>query len=154
MGVGTVSKDEIDTHGFSWARRQVFARALDALPASSVYDRIIVDGTGFFDGYGEKSFLLEAKADQKYECVAAASIVAKVSRDNGISRLCDAEPALAATYGWSTNMGYPTALHRTALQEKGPCSFHRMTFAPCRASVVRAPRPHSPPPSDEAWESR
>tara|TARA_B110000046_G_scaffold161958_1_gene175934 strand:+ start:955 stop:1593 length:639 start_codon:yes stop_codon:yes gene_type:complete len=134
VGVGVVSCTEIDTYSFAWARRAVFQRALDAL-AGTDYTRIIVDGTGFFDGYGNTPFLLEAKADAKYDCVAAASVVAKVHRDKLVVTMCDEDSAAAALYGWRTNMGYPTRAHLAALQRYGSTRHHRMSFAPCRQAT-------------------
>lgn len=131
VGVGVVTRAEIDANTFAWARRAVFLRALAALgeplPAS-----IVVDGTQFFDGYRDVPFVLEAKADAKYASVGAASIVAKVTRDRSVLGLCDAQPELAKRYGWRTNMGYPTKAHRDALASHGPSEHHRRSFGPCK----------------------
>ena len=139
VGIGTVGREEIDQHGFAWARRTVFVRALDALPADVTYSEILVDGTGFFDGYRGVPFKLQAKADAKFDCVAAASIVAKVYRDATIGVLCRG-CEVADAYGWRSNMGYPTRQHLLALKEHGPTVYHRRTFAPCRgAEATRLP---------------
>lgn len=132
--VGVVTREEIDEHGLGWARRAVFTRALDALDAD--FSSIIVDGSGFFSGHSGKPYQLEPKADQKYECVAAASILAKVHRDAEVSRVCDANPEVAERYGWRSNMGYPTAAHRKALGEHGATWYHRASFSPCRGAAA------------------
>ena len=58
--------------------------------------------------------------------IAAASIIAKVTRDRMMDRLAIAHP----DYGFQTNRGYGTAQHLDALSRIGPCSIHRMTFRP------------------------
>lgn len=60
--------------------------------------------------------------------IAAASIVAKVTRDAMMARLCARHPA----YGFSRHAGYGTAAHRAALQAHGPCTEHRYSFAPVK----------------------
>lgn len=131
VGVGVVTRAEIDAHPFGWARRTVFLRALDAL-GEPLPTSIVVDGTQFFDGYRSVPYVLEAKADAKYASVGAASIVAKVTRDRSVHELCNAQPELAERYGWRTNMGYPTKAHRVALVAHGPSDHHRRSFRPCR----------------------
>ncbi|MGQ0723298.1 MAG: ribonuclease HII, partial [Candidatus Eiseniibacteriota bacterium] len=64
-------------------------------------------------------------------CISAASIVAKVLRDRLMIRLSRRYPA----YGFERNMGYPTPEHFEALAKSGPCSHHRMTFAPVRDAL-------------------
>jgi ribonuclease HII len=70
----------------------------------------------------------EAVIDGDAMCVsiAAASIIAKVTRDRMMDRLATAHP----DYGFQTNRGYGTAQHLDALSRIGPCSIHRMTFRP------------------------
>ena len=60
--------------------------------------------------------------------IAAASIVAKVLRDRCMTRLAARFPG----YGWETNAGYGTALHRAALERLGPTRHHRPTFGAVR----------------------
>ena len=64
--------------------------------------------------------------------IAAASIVAKVTRDRMMARLGLHYPV----YGFERHAGYATAAHRSALDQHGPCPFHRMTFASCAALDV------------------
>lgn len=68
------------------------------------------------------------KGDQKSLLIAAASILAKVWRDELIVRLSDRYPA----YDLASNKGYGTPAHRRALQQHGPTRFHRASFSPCR----------------------
>lgn len=60
--------------------------------------------------------------------IAAASIIAKVIRDRAMARLARRYPG----YGWERNMGYGTAVHRSALDRLGPTPHHRRSFAPLR----------------------
>ena len=64
--------------------------------------------------------------DGKSLSIAAASIVAKESRDAEMARLAAMHPG----YGWETNKGYGTAAHRKAIKERGPTPHHRRSFAP------------------------
>ena len=65
--------------------------------------------------------------------IAAASIVAKVYRDELMAALHDRHPE----YGFAQNMGYGTAAHLEALNERGPCPSHRWSFAPVAATASR-----------------
>ena len=67
------------------------------------------------------------KGDAKSLSIAAASILAKVYRDNWVLNLCNIEPDLGK-YSFQTNMGYATPPHRKALLNHGPCRYHRKTF--------------------------
>ena len=133
FGVGKVTSAEIDEHGLAWARRVVFTRALDALVQTETPTSIVVDGTGFFDGFGDvAAWRLEAKADSQHASVAAASIIAKTQRDSDVDRLCDDYPDLAEKYGWRSNKGYPAVVHKNGIRDHGITPFHRRSFAPCK----------------------
>jgi len=71
------------------------------------------------------------KGDGKSLSIAAASIVAKETRDRMMAELARAHPE----YGWDTNMGYGTAAHAEALARFGPTLHHRMSFAPVRRAA-------------------
>jgi ribonuclease HII len=79
-------------------------------------------------------WLAEPRADGHYQCVAAASILAKVARDLLMQHLAGRFPA----YGWERNVGYGSPEHLEALAQQGPCCLHRRTFAPMR--VLALPR--------------
>ena len=72
--------------------------------------------------------LAEPRADGRYRCVAAASILAKVVRDATMAALAGEHPG----YGWAANKGYPTPAHLGALRRLGTTTFHRKSFAPVR----------------------
>ncbi|HEV2606754.1 MAG TPA: ribonuclease HII [Xanthomonadaceae bacterium] len=69
--------------------------------------------------------------DASVEAISAASILAKVHRD----RCMHAFDAIHPGYGFATHMGYPTPSHLAALRVLGPCTIHRRSFAPVRASL-------------------
>ena len=66
------------------------------------------------------------KGDQKIPCISAASIIAKVSRDNFIKSLSKK----FTSYGWDTNSGYGTKKHLKAIKKFGVTKYHRKTFSP------------------------
>jgi len=76
----------------------------------------------------ELSNILIEKGDSTYMSIAAASILAKTSRDAYIEELCKEYPELGCKYGLDTNMGYGTKKHLEGIQEHGICQWHRKTF--------------------------
>jgi ribonuclease HII len=123
IGIGTVEPDEIDAIGINPANRAAMERAVMALPIEP--DMLLIDALtldldtpqiGVIDG------------DAQSISIAAASIVAKVTRD----RLMIAMHAAWPAYGFDRHKGYGVAFHLGALQEFGPCPQHRQCFAPVR----------------------
>ena len=106
--------------------------ALDKL--TLLPDLILVDGN-YFDVYLNKeedwvSHECITKGDNHYVSIAAASILAKVARDNYITALVDKHPYLEK-YGWRKNKSYGTQQHRMAIREYGITPWHRKTFGIC-----------------------
>ena len=104
---------------------------------------LLVDGNDFkpFTFYDEEEEEIRSlrhetveKGDNKYTCIAAASILAKVARDQYIADLCDKNPELSEKYGINTNMGYGTKLHMDGIKQYGITEWHRKSFAPCRGT--------------------
>jgi ribonuclease HII len=115
---------EIDRDNILEATRSAMLQAVRGLavaPALVVSDAVRLDAL-------EIPWRAEAKADERYLCVAAASVVAKVFRDAEMRRLAGRLPG----YGWEHNVGYGTASHLEALGHLGPSQMHRRTFAPVR----------------------
>lgn len=70
--------------------------------------------------------------DNTYASIAAASILAKVSRDQYIEQLCEANPELAEHYGIDSNKGYGAKKHLDGIKQHGITIWHRRSFAPCK----------------------
>jgi ribonuclease HII len=124
IGVGHAGNDEIDRLGMSEAMRRAARRAVDALPLRP--DVLLLDGNwDFLAGYGTHNERL-VKGDGRSASIAAASIVAKVTRDR---LMVDADPGYPA-YAFSSNKGYPSPDHVAALDRHGPCPLHRRSWTP------------------------
>lgn len=121
--IGEASAAEIDELGLTEALRLAYRRALGAI--NFPYDEVLIDGDYNFLPDDLKARTL-IKADATIPAVSAASIIAKVYRDNLMSRLSQDFPA----YGFEKHVGYGTAVHMAALKECGPCVLHRRSFAP------------------------
>lgn len=76
--------------------------------------------------------------DNKYTAIAAASILAKVARDEYIMDLCERFPLYSKIYGLDKNMGYGTKQHLEAIQQYGITKNHRLTYGICKNSVLHA----------------
>ena len=124
IGVGMATVEEIDRLNIYWARMLAMARAVDALG----FDPAIV----LVDGNACPRWDRPSKAivggDGKCRSIAAASIVAKVTRDRMMAEYAREHPG----YGWETNKGYGTPQHHRALGELGLTPLHRRSFGPVR----------------------
>lgn len=127
IGVGHVHNDELDEIGMSAACRLAARRAVDALPLRPT--TLLLDGNwDFLSGYGTDNRLL-VHGDALSASIAAASVVAKVTRDR---MMIDADPQHPA-YAFASNKGYPSPAHVAALEAHGPCVLHRHSWAPIAA---------------------
>jgi ribonuclease HII len=122
--VGVVPPQEIDAGGIVPATRQAMALAIQAL--SPAPDYLLLDYLSLPDIPLPQHSL--PKGDARVLSIAAASIVAKVSRDRMMVEMDGQYPG----YGFARHKGYGTAAHRVALAELGPCPKHRMSFAPLK----------------------
>ena len=128
IGVGIASVEEIDSLNIHWARLLAMTRAVDALGIEPAM--VLVDGNAC--PRWERPSAAIVGGDAKCRSIAAASIVAKVTRDRIMADLDAAHPG----YGWARNKGYGTADHRRALAELGPCAAHRRSFAPVAKQLI------------------
>ena len=119
--VGSYSNEEIDEVNILNASIFSMHRALDQLTVRP--DHIIVDGNRF-KPYRDIPYVTVVKGDGKYLSIAAASVLAKTYRDDYMTALNEQHPP----YGWNQNKGYPTTVHRAAIQKYGVTPFHRMSF--------------------------
>jgi ribonuclease HII len=124
IGVGIASVEEIDSLNIFWARMLAMERAVDALGVEPAM--VLVDGNRC-PRWQRPSVAIIA-GDSKCRSIAAASIIAKVTRDRIMAEYARAHPG----YGWERNKGYPTPEHVEALGRLGPTVHHRRSFAPVR----------------------
>jgi ribonuclease HII len=120
--VGAASQEECDELGMAEAQRLAARRAIEGLGV--VPDVAVVDGTWNFLSGTVKHVRLEVKADARCLPVAAASILAKVTRDRMMREQAEHYPA----WSFDSNKGYPCPVHRAALQAYGPSAIHRRTW--------------------------
>ncbi len=126
IGTGLAEPAEIGALNILRATDLAMARAVTALGAPLA--GVLVDGNRVPPGIAPRAEALVG-GDGQAASVAAASIIAKVTRDRIMDRLAARHPG----YGWERNRGYPTAEHRAAIARLGPCAEHRPGF--------RLPRP-------------
>lgn len=122
--VVVVEPEEIDALNILRATHVGMVRAVEGLATKT--DHVLVDGLPVAMIPGEQTALV--KGDSKSFSIAAASIMAKVTRD----RLMVGFDHDFPEYGFAQNKGYPTRSHLEALERHGPCRIHRQSFAPVR----------------------
>ena len=120
IGVGAASVSEIDRLNVLQASLLAMRRAV--LRLGCLPDLALIDGNRTPELPCPAEAIVDG--DALIPAISAASIIAKVTRDALMRRLAGRYPG----YGWDTNVGYATALHRAALQHLGPCRHHRRSF--------------------------
>jgi len=120
-GVGIVSAKEIDEINILNASFLAMHRAIDQLKIRP--ELLIIDGNRF-NKYKDIKHQCIVGGDAKYQAIAAASILAKTTRDHIMEELDNQYPS----YNWKKNKGYPTIEHKNAVAEYGMTPFHRKTF--------------------------
>lgn len=129
VGIGIVSPQEIDQINIYRAAKQAMISAIKALKIKPEY--ILADAMMLEDELGIPTQSI-IKGDQKSASIAAASIVAKVTRDEYMIEM----DKLFPMYGFKKHMGYPTKTHIEAIEKYGICPIHRKTFEPIK-SIIR-----------------
>lgn len=125
VAVASASPCEIDRTDIRAASLAAMRRALAALPVAPGF--ALIDGRDVPPGLAVPGKAL-VRGDARSVSIAAASIVAKVTRDRMMQRAAGVYPL----YGFDRHMGYGTAEHRAAILSRGPCPIHRMSFRPIR----------------------
>lgn len=137
--LGWVSARELDGVGMSEALRLATRRAVEQIQAQCrqqnlAFSEIIIDGkVNFLRGTAlEKFAMTMPKADGLIPSVSAASIIAKVARDQFMAE----QDAVYPDYGFKSNAGYGVAKHRAAIERLGVTPLHRLSFAPLAKYAV------------------
>ena len=139
--VGHVSPEECDELGMSEAQRLAAQRALDGLDVTP--DRVLLDGRWDFVSQGTSELLV--KGDARCLSIAAASILAKVTRD----RIMREEAQHHPHWSFELNKGYPCPRHKVALRGLGPSAIHRRSWVFMdHLPWSGLPRLVAPPPID------
>lgn len=128
VGIGTVSVAAIGEIGLGPANRLAMELAVADLPLDP--DWLVIDAMTLDVGTGQFGII---DGDALCLSIAAASIVAKVHRDDLMTALCRTE----SRYGFARHKGYGVASHLRALAEHGPCEHHRLGFAPVQRAAER-----------------
>ncbi len=123
---------EIDEHNILGATMRAMTRAVTALPGTP--NRVLIDGNRMPPDLPCPGETIVG-GDAKILSIAAASILAKITRDRLMAALAELHPG----YGWERNAGYGTAEHRQGLESLGVTIHHRRSFAPIREILERTP---------------
>jgi ribonuclease HII len=121
VAIASLSAGSIDRINILRASLEAMRRAVASLPKTARF--VLVDGRDVPAGLACPAKAL-VKGDARSFSIAAASIVAKVTRD----RMMRSAGITYPQYGFEQHAGYATEVHRTAITAHGPCAIHRMTF--------------------------
>ena len=146
--LGWVSAQELDDIGMSEALRLATRRAVEQIQAQCrqqnlAFSEIIIDGkVNFLRGTSLEKFVATIpKADGLIPSVSAASIIAKVARDQFMAE----QDAVYPGYGFASNAGYGVAKHRAAIERLGVTPLHRLSFAPLAKYADNKAKPQTVP---------
>ncbi|GAB4072479.1 ribonuclease HII [Barrientosiimonas marina] len=123
-GIAIIDNQTIDVINISEAANRAMYEAVDQLDPSP--DHILIDAVPLHELPTTSDAI--TKGDQRSISIAAASILAKVTRDQLMKEIAENYPE----YGFKSNMGYGTKQHLETLKERGVSPYHRRTFAPVR----------------------
>ena len=134
-----MNHEEIDKYNILQTTLNGMHKCLDEIDEKVNIENILVDGNHFPPYFSAKQdkFLKHnciINGDNEYLNIAAASILAKVSRDNYIKDLCE-KHEIYNKYHLAKNKGYGTKQHLDAIKEFGITDLHRKTFAPCKKYI-------------------
>lgn len=119
--IGVVSPQEIDKINILNASFKAMHLSIDQLKTKP--ELLLIDGNRFTPYLGISHQCI-VKGDAKFVSIAAASILAKVARDEYMEEIHEEFPM----YNWKQNKGYPTKAHKASIREHGLTSYHRLTF--------------------------
>ena len=124
--IAGASSKKIDRYGISPCRWYCMAMCVNECLRRFPKAQVIVDGNVTIAGIPRDLQKAVVKADDKYQAVSAASVIAKVHRDHLMTKLWERYPY----YGWNRNAGYGTKEHLTALRKYGVTHHHRKSYGP------------------------
>lgn len=122
FGVGMVDAETIDRIGIKPANHQAMRQAVAMLMGKAAVELLLIDGNDRFVFDIPHHDIIRGDATEP--CIAAASIIAKVTRDRWMTEASDRFPQ----YQFPLHKGYGTPVHRSCLEQHGPCLLHRKTF--------------------------
>ncbi|WP_141431193.1 ribonuclease HII [Bacillus sp. 03113] len=128
IGIGVISAEEIDEINIYEATKKAMLAAI--IDLSTAPDFLLIDAMKLDTPYPFEAII---KGDGKSISIAAASIVAKVTRDRMLSKIGEQYPE----YGFSKNMGYGTKEHLDAIEKYGITPYHRKSFAPVKNYITK-----------------
>ena len=136
--VGHATNEECDEFGMSYAQKLATERAIKSLTIRP--DHALIDGKWDFVGQilGKENRTMIVRGDAQCLSIAAASILAKVTRDRMMKKHHESFPA----YAFASNKGYPCPKHKAALSELGPTPLHRISWK----YMKDTPHPQAPAP--------
>lgn len=141
--VGWADEREIDELNIRRATHKAMHQAIKEVIAKQEWAAakiLLVDGNDFTPFVDKSESIVPVPlyhvciegGDNTYSCIAAASILAKVARDDYISELCAQEPDLITRYDLLNNKGYGTKKHMDGIKQYGITQWHRKTFGICK----------------------
>ncbi|WP_169302725.1 ribonuclease HII [Waddlia chondrophila] len=125
IGIGIATHEEIDTVNVLEATKLAMCKAVDMLKPQP--DFLLIDAVKLSEQ--PIPFLNLIKGDCRVQAIAAASVIAKETRD----RIMDEYDVKWPMYGFGRHKGYGTEAHREAIKRHGPCPIHRKTFEPIKS---------------------
>jgi ribonuclease HII len=129
-GIGWVDANEVDDYGLTAAVGLAMQRALAQIQID--FEEIIIDGAmNYFPDEPRAKAVI--KADDSVAAVSAASIIAKVARDNYMANIAHSK---YPEYAFDRHVGYGTSLHQQMLKSYGICDLHRKSFRPVQAIMA------------------
>jgi ribonuclease HII len=146
--VGWADEREIDELNIRRATHKAMHQAIQEVLLKKIDKKnilLLVDGNDFTPFVYDQASATPVQhvciegGDNTYSCIAAASILAKVARDDYIAELCAAEPDLITRYDLLKNKGYGTKKHMDGIKQYGITQWHRNTFGICRGQTPGPP---------------
>ncbi len=132
VSIGWASVEEIDQINILQATFLAMRRAVEGLKLSE-FGSLLIDGRDKIPKLESHQQLAIIKGDQHVRLISAASIAAKVARDQFMTQLA----AEVSAYGFEKHKGYGTLFHRKQIQKVGPCAWHRQTFSGVKEYVIK-----------------